>query len=58
MHKILIYYIMNTDTKDTIKTSALIIAIAAPIIYGAIRFYCWYVASIQNNVSNILDLPF
>lgn len=49
---------MNTDTKDTIKAAALIIAIAAPIIYGVIRFYCWYVASIQDNVSNLLNLPF
>lgn len=49
---------MNIDTKDTIKAAALIIAIAAPIIYGVMRFYCWYVASIQNNVSNLLNLPF
>ena len=49
---------MNTDTKDTIKAAALAIAIATPIIYGVIRFYCWYVASIQNNVSSLLDMPF
>ena len=58
LRKILIYYIMNTDTKDTIKTSVLIIAIAAPIIYGVVRFYTWYVASIQDNVSNLLNMPF
>lgn len=58
MHKILIYCVMNTDTKDTIKAAALAIAIATPIIYGVIRFYCWYVASIQNNVSSLLDMPF
>lgn len=58
MSKILIYCIMSTDTKDTIKAAALVIAIAAPIIYGVIRFYCWYVASIQENVSNLLNMPF
>ena len=49
---------MNADTKDTIKAAALIIAIATPIIYGAIRFYSWYVASIQDNVNNLLNMPF
>ena len=49
---------MNTDTKDTIKAAALAILIAAPIIYGVVRFYTWYVASIQENVSNLLNMPF
>lgn len=49
---------MNTETKDTIKTLALIITMAASIIYGIIRFYCWYVTSLQNNVSNLLNMPF
>lgn len=58
MRKILIYYIMTTDTKDTLTAAALVIAIAAPIIYGVIRLYCWYVASIQGNVNNLLNMPF